>query len=816
MVSPGGSICAPEVFAGVYAGFCGCTRLFCDGAQTREEATVRRSIESRVRGRGTSRAALRATRQVRRRTLEILPLESRQLLDAAGVELPDLDHDHASGEAIMLRDALGQEICAFPSLEGDEGADSATGSSGYAVAATANGLPLLASNPGATATIYLDFDGHFEASYGSYSNITTPAFDTDGSPTTYGAAEAATIEGLWRIVAEDYAPFNINVTTIEPASFANGVAQRVAIGGSSSWVGGNYGGVCYVNAFTNSYPNVAYVFPQNLSNNPKSMGDAASHELGHGFGLQHQSQFDATGSKVNEYYQGPGDGTAPIMGVSYHVRRGLWWYGTSTTSSTSYQDDLKLLTSATNAFGYRADDHAGGFVGATALATVGGQVSGTGLIGQVSDVDVFSFTTDAGPVSLSITPTADVSNLAPKLELWDALGSALIASAGPVGTSFTAALSATLAAGSYRVRVASNGGYGNIGPYTVAGTIQVPVDQISTPTNLTASSTLDAVALRWTDNATNETAYRVRRSADGGASWLTIAENLGANSAQYTDASIARGQTYAYVVQAYNVERTSEASSPASATVSPSVPSGLAAMAVSSSRVDLTWSDVLGETAYRVEISTDGVTWTTAATLNAGVTSCACTGLTTSTPYWFRVSASNSGGSSAPSAAVAATTLAQSPPPVTPSGLVASLSGGSVVLSWSDNATNESGYSVYRSQNGGKGWSLVGQTGVNVAAYTDSSVQAGKNYVYRVQAYNGTGTSSYSNQVSISVPRSSKPGASGPARAEEFALVMPGVASTDGSPGKSTTDSAPAFHAVDPYLVDQVLSLLASPRRRRR
>jgi hypothetical protein len=106
-------------------------------------------------------------------------------------------------------------------------------------------IPVLNSNPSATAAIYLDFNGHFEATWGSYSNVTTPVFDSDGDPTTFSDDELAYITDVWKIVAEDYAPFNINVTTVEPAvlapgvpgSAANGVALRLAIGGSASVIG---------------------------------------------------------------------------------------------------------------------------------------------------------------------------------------------------------------------------------------------------------------------------------------------------------------------------------------------------------------------------------------------------------------------------------------------------------------------------------------------------------------------------------------------------------------------------------------------------
>jgi hypothetical protein len=103
----------------------------------------------------------------------------------------------------------------------------------------------LHSNPGAKATLYLDFNGHFEPVYGAYTNVTNPAYDVDGDATTFSDHELDNIAEIWAAVAEDYAPFNIDVTTVEPAVLspgapiakANKVAQRVAIGGSQFVLG---------------------------------------------------------------------------------------------------------------------------------------------------------------------------------------------------------------------------------------------------------------------------------------------------------------------------------------------------------------------------------------------------------------------------------------------------------------------------------------------------------------------------------------------------------------------------------------------------
>ena len=258
-------------------------------------------------------------------------------------------------------------------------------------------IPALSSLAGAAATLYLDFDGDYESSWGGYSNITTPAYDQDGNPSTFSDAEVASITQIWQYVAEDYAPFNVNVTTVEPPSFNNGEALRVVIGGNGSWTGGTYGGVSYVDSFTNSIPNVSFVFPDNLGNgNPKYAGDASSHEAGHAFGLQHQSKYDSNGALVQNYSTGTDGGlTAPLMGNSYYATRSLWWYGTS-TSSTTYQDDMAVISRSTNGFGYRPDDHGNTAGSASPLTVSGTAASGDGIITQTTDVDVFSFSTGAG------------------------------------------------------------------------------------------------------------------------------------------------------------------------------------------------------------------------------------------------------------------------------------------------------------------------------------------------------------------------------------------------------------------------------------
>ena len=533
-------------------------------------------------------------------------------------------------------------------------------------------VPILHSLPGASDFLYLDVDGDFQARWGS-SAISRPPPTTRMETRPRSAMESSTsIQDIWKQVAEDYAPFRIDVTTEQPSSLALGTTMKVDIGGNGSWTGGTYGGIAYVNGFT-SGPNVGFVFPANLANGtPKYTGDASAHEAGHGFGLQHQSQYDSSGNKLQDYYSGPGDGTAPLMGTSYSARRSLWWYGTS-TSATTYQNDMDVIARGTNGFGYRTDEAGDTASTASPLTVVGTSVSASGIITTMSDLDYYSFTTNQGNVSFTVTVPTSVSNLAPKLELRSADRSTLIASAGPSGTNFSASLTASLSTGgSYRLVVQSNGtssgatssNYGfNVGSYAVNGTIVTSTDSLSPPSGLTATSVnTSRIDLSWHDNASNETGYQVERSSDG-TTWSTIAGTLPANSTTYSDASAAPGSTYYYRVRAINGSTNSDYSNQATATTITLPPSSLVGNATSPTRVSLTWGNVSGETGYRVERSLDGSTWSQIGTTGLNVTTYADTTVSPNTTYQYRVEAVNAGGTSDPSNVVTVTTPTRRSPP---------------------------------------------------------------------------------------------------------------------------------------------------------
>jgi hypothetical protein len=130
----------------------------------------------------------------------------------------------------------------------------------------------LTSRPASTKKIWLDFKGgvYTNTAWNALKNLSViniQPYNKDGDNTTFSAAELSDIVAIWRAVAEDFAPWDVDVTTIQPANLA-GNTMRVSIGGDNSWYGAG-GGVAYVGVFgrPDTYYQPAFVFPGNLGPN---------------------------------------------------------------------------------------------------------------------------------------------------------------------------------------------------------------------------------------------------------------------------------------------------------------------------------------------------------------------------------------------------------------------------------------------------------------------------------------------------------------------------------------------------------------------
>ncbi len=383
-------------------------------------------------------------------------------------------------------------------------------------------IPVLNSRPGAPASVYLDFNGDTTTNWGGYHPGVTPAMDFDGDNKTFSDAELATMREAWQRVSEDYSPFNVNITTVDPGTYLNGKTMRVVVGGSSAWYGTAVAGLSFVGAFSNDQPNTSYVF---VNANAGYMADIISHEAGHGFGLGHQERYNADGTLADAYADGDSVST-PIMGGG--SGRAVWWKGDSGGKGV-IQDDADLIAGAANGFGYRADDYGNTSFLPSALAADGtGGWIGTGVIETLADRDWFSFTIAGGNgrTVVTVNPAEFGPDLDAKVELRNAAGGLLESyDTSSLGESF----SVDLPAGDYRVGVMSHGRAGDLGQYTVhvtqpdAPRVQTPFGGTPFSIHTGSSTTIQAedfdlggegVAYHDTDPANTGAVYRKTEGVD--------------------------------------------------------------------------------------------------------------------------------------------------------------------------------------------------------------------------------------------------------------------------------------------------------------
>jgi hypothetical protein len=170
------------------------------------------------------------------------------------------------------------------------------------------------------------------------------------------------------------------------------------------------------------------------------------------------------------------------------------------------------------------------------------------------------------------------------------------------------------------------------------------------------------LTLVWIDNNSNESGFKIERSATGTTPWSQIA-TVGANVTTYTNSGLQCGTPHYYRVRAYNGGNNSAYSAIVNATTTictPAAPTLLAATAISATQINLSWNDASSnESGFKIERSPDGVnSWTLLTTLGANVTSYANSGLACATTYHYRVRATNAGGDSPASNVANATTPA--------------------------------------------------------------------------------------------------------------------------------------------------------------
>ncbi|GAA4696406.1 hypothetical protein GCM10023226_38560 [Nocardioides nanhaiensis] len=430
----------------------------------------------------------------------------------------------------------------------------------------------LHSNPTASLTILLDFDGSYVGgtAWNSQTGVTPgthPAWDPAGNGATFSDSEKQLVQEVWAMVAEDYAPFDVDVTTedtgpaaIERSDSGDTVyGTRVLVTPSedpfAKICNRECGGVAYLSVFdqVGSGFQPAWVFPQALGDDSKNIAEAASHEAGHNLGLDHD------GTATTGYYTGHGI-WAPIMGVGYD-RPLVQWSAGSYSGANNPQDDLGILSGY---LGARPDEATG------SVATPASLPLGDAVIGTPGDVDTFVLGACAANAVVQVQPSALAPNLDVRATLVDADGVER-ASAAPVsgpGSRATASglgASLTVPSGDGWVLTVegvgqgswSGGGYddyGSLGAYTVSapgcdGALAEGVP--GEPDQVVGSAAgTDSLTLTWAPPASQGdgpvTGYIVSRSGSA------TTERVGADARSHTFTGLTPGTTYELSVRAVN------------------------------------------------------------------------------------------------------------------------------------------------------------------------------------------------------------------------------------------------------------------------
>jgi polygalacturonase/pectin methylesterase-like acyl-CoA thioesterase/fibronectin type 3 domain-containing protein len=243
------------------------------------------------------------------------------------------------------------------------------------------------------------------------------------------------------------------------------------------------------------------------------------------------------------------------------------------------------------------------------------------------------------------------------------------------------------------------------------------------------------VTLQW-DAVQGADTYDLQRSDNGGASYTMIAPGL--TTTTYTDAGLADGTNYQYVVQSKSAGgATGNSSALPIAPVSPlASPTGLAA-AAGNSKVDLTWNSVAGATSYTVKRST--LSGRSYSVIADNLTDPAFTDTTVAngSTYFYVVSASNAQTESMNSDQVIVTPFNIVPgAPSIPDNVTAQAGSNRVTLQW-NTVSGASSYHVNRAASFTGPYTTIAN--VTGTGYSDVGLTNGNTYFYSVSAVNAIG-----------------------------------------------------------------------------
>lgn len=332
-------------------------------------------------------------------------------------------------------------------------------------------IPKMASRPAATTVVFLDFDGHIveNTSWNDVEEV------IDALPAPLSPED---ILAIYRIVREDFIPFNINITTdsmyYEQASVYS--RHRVIITPTSYWTSGDVGvAVIGCLAFGDETP--SFVFADQLFFDYFRISQVVSHEIGHALGLHHITQWNSN-CTVNAEYKGT-TGTefptfAPIMGESFNADISGWVNDFSELGCTELQNEIDAFHSGRFGFIAAPDDISDFFAYAKPFSPYSAHVT-DGVIGDSADVDIFKLTlAEKRIIDIDVTPnrvhkqTRTGINFIPEVDLYNADSVLLRTYRDPYGIDVF--IDTVLNPGTYYFKVRAVGGenlpyYSSFGSY---------------------------------------------------------------------------------------------------------------------------------------------------------------------------------------------------------------------------------------------------------------------------------------------------------------------------------------------------------------